>query len=53
MSKNKKEFEPIENKPLMYAMLDLRKSNAATKHTLKKYKGTRNSRKNAAIKEFF
>lgn len=47
-----KGFKPSENKDYMRAMLDLRRSSASSKHTLKKYKGTRSSRKNASIKEF-
>lgn len=47
-----KGFEPSKNKDYIHAMLELRRSNASSRHTLKKYKGTRSSRKNASIKEF-
>lgn len=47
-----KGFEPSENKDYIRSMLELRRSSASSRHTLKKHKGTRSERKNAAIKEF-
>ena len=40
-----------ENRAYMLAMQGLRRSSAAQPHTPKSRKGTRNSRKNTAIKE--
>lgn len=40
-----------ENKPLMRAMQELRRSNAAQPHTPKPYKGTRGAKRRAAIDE--
>lgn len=40
-----------ENKAYMRAMQDLRRSSAAQRHTVKKYKGSRAAVKSRAIKE--
>lgn len=40
-----------ENKKLMAAMQELRRSNAATRHVLAKHKGSRGAKKRAAINE--
>ena len=41
----------IENKKLMEAMQQLRRSNAASPHKLKKDKGTRKAKKEKSIKD--
>ncbi len=40
-----------ENKALMRAMIEARRSNGCAPHLPKKYKGTRNDRKRKAINE--
>lgn len=40
-----------DNRELMKAMQELRRSNATSRHTLKKHKGTRSAAKRAAINE--
>lgn len=43
----------ISNPNLMQAMQELRRSSAASRHTLKTYKGSRQARKQQAIHEQF
>lgn len=42
----------ISNPELAHAMRELRKSSAASRHVLKKYKGTRASKKKEALRDF-
>lgn len=47
-----KGFKPVGNPELAAAMRELRRSSAAQRHTLKSYKGTRQSRKIQAIRHY-
>ena len=42
----------VENRDYMYAMQDLRRSSAASRHTPKHRKGTRAARKRQALREW-
>lgn len=50
MSKRTKRWKS-ENKPYMRAMQNLRRGSAASRHTLKKHKGTRRARNLRAINQ--
>lgn len=45
-------FRPVQNEELYRAMTELRRSSAASRHTLKAYKGSRTANKRAAIKDY-
>lgn len=48
----KKTFSPVRNEELHRAMVGLRQSSAASRHTPKSRKGTRSNQKQKAIRDW-
>lgn len=50
--KNSKKSTPVRNEAYYQAMVEIRRSSAASKHVPKARKGTRRSRKNSALRDW-
>lgn len=47
-----KGFQPVRNEAMHAAMVELRRSSAAQRHTLRKFKGTRADRNRMAMRDW-